>query len=736
MAWPTPQDYQEAMQNPRLALSDNELQLADVAKDTLGLPRPISGGFASVYKLICAQRTWAVRCFLKEFKDQNQRYSEISKQLASSKFEFATHFEFVEKGIRVYSQWYPIVKMEWIQGESLSRFIELNLNQPQKLVSLGQDIVEIGRMLNQVGMAHGDLQHGNIIVSNGKPKLIDYDGMFVPAFKGWRTHEAGHPNYQLQRNDSDFGPGLDNFSVWVIYLSLRAISILPNLWDEFKGGDECLILRRADFDNPSQSRVLQKLKKSQNDELKNITTSFLSLLSLPPLKIPMINPKSPIVTSPVVLHGADWINDHVEPKNLHNPVSNSSLHAILAKIDQISLPSDKFPNAIKSVGIKPTPWPLSTNIPIYPVKPSILTSPPPFPVFQPPPAKFKKRVIPMDSSHKIIAAIAHIFLVPAPLLIGLGVVNGATGAGIFTVVFFITSGLFLLTGAISYATWWGVLEIKRRKEEANINQDFEQERVDHMNLEREHIDFHTRSFNKNQTKANAAYDILVEEYKADFILLKGEADKRRRSAKDAGKRYKDAEKKWKEECDSARKSYDADKSELGLLKIEIDASKQKYESDYKDLLQAERERQRVAHLKQHLIENAVIDGIGAKRKQKLKENNVVTAYDVTKKRIMRISGFNEGLANNIISWRRDQIETSFIFRTVNAIQSNEMKDLQSKYQILQNAIQQKLIEAEQKLLKISQEAGKSLSNLAEEVQIIIQNHEQAKADVTVIPSGL
>jgi DNA-binding helix-hairpin-helix protein with protein kinase domain len=115
---------------------------------------------------------------------------------------------------------------------------------------------------------------------------------------------------------------------------------------------------------------------------------------------------------------------------------------------------------------------------------------------------------------------------------------------------------------------------------------------------------------------------------------------------------------------------------------------------------------------------------------------VVTAYDVTKKRIMRISGFNEGLANNIISWRRDQIETSFIFRTANAIQSNEMKDLQSKYQILRNSIQQKLIEAEQKLLKISQEAANLLNNLSMEVQIIIQNHEQAKADVTVIPTGL
>jgi thiamine kinase-like enzyme len=45
--------------------------------------------------------------------------------------------------------------------------------------------VEIGRALNRAGVAHGDLQHGNILVANGKPKLIDYDGMYVPALRAY-----------------------------------------------------------------------------------------------------------------------------------------------------------------------------------------------------------------------------------------------------------------------------------------------------------------------------------------------------------------------------------------------------------------------------------------------------------------------------------------------------------------------------------------------------------------------
>ena len=227
MSWPTPQDFQEAMQNPRITLADPELQTGQAETDKLGLPRPISGGFASVYKVICPSRTWGVRCFLKECLDRQQRYAAISKQLEASRFTFATNFKFLPQGIRVSGNWYPIMKMEWVQGERLDRFVASNRNSPQKLLSLGRDIVEIARVLNGAGVDHGDLQHGNILVVNGKPKLIDYDGMYVPALQGWIKLEDGHPNYQLPREDSDFGPNLDNFSVWVIYLSLWALISAP-----------------------------------------------------------------------------------------------------------------------------------------------------------------------------------------------------------------------------------------------------------------------------------------------------------------------------------------------------------------------------------------------------------------------------------------------------------------------------------------------------------------------------
>jgi len=56
MPWPTPQDYNEAIQNPQLSFGDPELQGGKPELTPLGLPRPITGGFASVYRMHCGQR--------------------------------------------------------------------------------------------------------------------------------------------------------------------------------------------------------------------------------------------------------------------------------------------------------------------------------------------------------------------------------------------------------------------------------------------------------------------------------------------------------------------------------------------------------------------------------------------------------------------------------------------------------------------------------------------------------
>jgi len=124
MRWPEPQDYNESIQNPRTNLLDSELSGGQPTLNRLGLPQAVSGNFASVYRVKCGSRDWAVKCFTRNTQDQKDRYAGISTYLEHVHLRYTVGFEFQEKGIRVQGKPYPVVKMEWVDGDSLDKFVE------------------------------------------------------------------------------------------------------------------------------------------------------------------------------------------------------------------------------------------------------------------------------------------------------------------------------------------------------------------------------------------------------------------------------------------------------------------------------------------------------------------------------------------------------------------------------------------------------------------------------------
>ena len=290
MPWPTPQDYNEAVQNPLSAFPDAELKKGQVAVNNLGLPKPCSGAFAVVFKIKVSPRSWAVKCFTSEVLDQQQRYDAISKHLATARLQYTVPFTYLQTGIKIQGKPYPLLKMEWIQGDSLGAYVEKNLSNPTALHALADKWVKMVTALQAASVSHGDLQHGNVLVVGGELRLIDYDGMFVPVLRGRKSHEIGHRNYQHPaRAESDFGPQLDNFSAWVVYLSLVALALHPELWRKYSGGDECLFLRKEDFLAPSNSEVVRDLRNSPNNEIQALTELFVSFQKLSPLDVPAID---------------------------------------------------------------------------------------------------------------------------------------------------------------------------------------------------------------------------------------------------------------------------------------------------------------------------------------------------------------------------------------------------------------------------------------------------------------
>ena len=229
LAWPGTPNFSEAIQNPRLCFKGTELEAGVVATHPRGMPLVWSGNFACVYKVSVGGRTYAVRCFTREVKDQQDRYNRLNEYLINVLSPSFVDFKYVEHGINVRGTWYPIVKMEWVEGEQLSNSVESKLDDPDTLRDIADRWQKTATSLHVLGIAHNDLQHGNVMVqADGKIRLVDYDGMFLPRLRGQRSPEEGHKNFQHPlREAEDYDDYVDNFPSLVIYLSLLALASDP-----------------------------------------------------------------------------------------------------------------------------------------------------------------------------------------------------------------------------------------------------------------------------------------------------------------------------------------------------------------------------------------------------------------------------------------------------------------------------------------------------------------------------
>ena len=114
MPWPGITDFSEAVQNPRLCFRGTDLEVGEVSLNQRGMPLAFSGSFACVYPITVGNRPFAVRCFTREVSDQQARYGELSNYLLNVLPPSFVHFEYREQGISLRGDWYPIVRMEWV----------------------------------------------------------------------------------------------------------------------------------------------------------------------------------------------------------------------------------------------------------------------------------------------------------------------------------------------------------------------------------------------------------------------------------------------------------------------------------------------------------------------------------------------------------------------------------------------------------------------------------------------
>ncbi|MBA3823253.1 MAG: hypothetical protein H0X24_05000, partial [Ktedonobacterales bacterium] len=260
--YPQGADYQLAMQHADFALVDPVLKHGQIEMrpDRGTIPVVRSGGFVFTYHLHLTHGSdKALRCYNKAIPDLFARYEHIVPMTRRAADLFLPT-DFQRVGILVNGQRYPLMVMEWVAGETLNNWIAHHLTS----AAIGSLIPQFDQMLRQMaqlGIAHGDLQHGNILVDDqGHLRLIDYDSMYVPALAGLPPADAGQRNYQHPQRRGEFDARLDRFPGIVIGLALRALQADPTLWPEFGISGENMLFTREDFLAPTRSPLLARLR--------------------------------------------------------------------------------------------------------------------------------------------------------------------------------------------------------------------------------------------------------------------------------------------------------------------------------------------------------------------------------------------------------------------------------------------------------------------------------------------
>lgn len=297
--WPTAVEFVEAVQDNEFTFADHDLRYGRpiVSKKTHE-PLYTSGGFATVCFIQNRNERYAVKFFVNPDSDRSNRYAAISRTLCALRLPYTVSFDLVEQGVNIRGNHYPVLKMEFVKGILLHHFLEQNINHPEKIRNTANSWVAMSDSLRQAGIAHGDLQHRNVFVDNNNLKLIDYDGMYVPALSGAGSAELGLPSFQHPgRNHNHFGPSLDNFSDWAMYTTLIALSSDRSLWSLVNVADQRLLFSREDYTNPGNSEIFYRLRGSTDSEVSGLARQLESFLTYDLENIPTLS--SQIAIQPV-----------------------------------------------------------------------------------------------------------------------------------------------------------------------------------------------------------------------------------------------------------------------------------------------------------------------------------------------------------------------------------------------------------------------------------------------------
>ena len=270
---PTIEDYVAAAQDPEHAFRTPSLRRAVFALHPVwGIPAPASGNAAVVFRARVDGADRALRFFIREDASDGVRYGALARHFAAhGLLDCVADVRWIDDAVELNGRTWPMVQMEWIEGRTL----EVHVGDLARHGDVGALHALAGhwrqqvRRLQDTGFAHGDLQHGNVLVQpSSTVRLVDFDGSWITHFTGWPPPaETGQPNYQ--RTGRTWGRWMDTFPGLVIYTSLLALSRRPDAWSALHTGEN-LLLSADDFRRVDETAAWRLLDSIEDPEVAHV----------------------------------------------------------------------------------------------------------------------------------------------------------------------------------------------------------------------------------------------------------------------------------------------------------------------------------------------------------------------------------------------------------------------------------------------------------------------------------
>ena len=284
MNYPLISEYIDAIKSAKDNFEELSYLLPVMGDDDL--PVMTSGNFAVVFKMKDERdgKFYAVKCFTKEQDGRAEAYRQITEELKDVSSPYLTSVRYLDKELFVDiggpMSLFPVLLMEWVDGITLDKFILQNLDNTKLLHKMAYKFSRMAKWLLSQRFAHGDLKPDNILITKDlQIVLVDYDGMYVPSMKGQKAKELGSPNFRHpNRTIDNFDEQIDDFPIVIILLSLKAVSLKPNLFAHLITGDRMLFEER-DYLSLENNKILPLLNQVLYDkELIALLGAFFILL--------------------------------------------------------------------------------------------------------------------------------------------------------------------------------------------------------------------------------------------------------------------------------------------------------------------------------------------------------------------------------------------------------------------------------------------------------------------------